>query len=34
VKKNSIKGIKTNSLFIDIGIPKDYYKFCDLISKR
>ena len=33
VSKN-IRAIKTESLFIDIGIPKDYYKFCDLKKKK
>ncbi len=34
LKLKDMKAIKVKSSFIDIGIPKDYYKFCDLIKKR
>ena len=31
--KNELKAIKADTNFIDIGIPKDYERFCDWIKK-
>lgn len=32
VKESNLKVVKTNSNFIDIGIPEDYFKFCNWIE--
>lgn len=32
VKESNLKVVKTNSNFIDIGIPEDYFKFCKWIE--
>lgn len=33
IADNNLKAIKLNETFIDIGIPEDYLKFCDLMEK-
>jgi D-glycero-alpha-D-manno-heptose 1-phosphate guanylyltransferase len=32
VRENNLKVVKTKSNFIDIGIPEDYFKFCNWIE--
>lgn len=34
IKNRELKSIKLKAQFIDIGIPEDYLKFCDLIRKK